>query len=117
MATAKKSRGKAGSRAKKPMKKSRARVAKNAAPKKAAKRGPQRTAKKTEPKKVAQKKTANRAPAKKRAPASATTETANPLSRVARVAKEIAHQTTVAVTEGVDKVKEMGGTIVDRVTG
>lgn len=117
MATAKKSRGKAGSRAKKPMKKSTARGAKKAAkPKKAARRGPQKAAKKNAPKKSAPKKAAKRAPAKKRA-ASTNTESGNPLSRVARVAKEIAHQTTVAVSEGVDMVKEMGGTIVERVTG
>ena len=122
MATAKKSRGKAGSRAKKPMKKSNARSAKKAAkPAKAAKRGPQKAAKKSvakkaAPKKMAPKKAAKRAPAKKRTPASSSSENSNPLSRVARVAKEIAHQTTVAVSEGVDKVKEVSESIVDRVT-
>jgi hypothetical protein len=39
------------------------------------------------------------------------------LSRVTRVAKELAQQTTTAVTEGVEKVKEVGGSLVDRVTG
>jgi len=118
MATAKKARGKAGSRAKKPMKKSSARGAKKAAkPAKAAKRGPQKAAKKATPKKATPKKAAKRAPAKKRAPGKSATESTNPLSRVARVAKEIAHQTTVAVSEGVDKVKEVSESIVDRVTG
>jgi hypothetical protein len=36
---------------------------------------------------------------------------------VTRVAKELAQQTTTAVSEGVEKVKEMGGSLVDRVTG
>ena len=120
MATAKKSRGKAGSRAKKPMmkksgakKQASAKKAAKPAAKSAAKRGPQRAAKKSAPKKAV----AIRGPAKKKSGGSKSTTTKNPLSRVARVAKEIAHQTTVAVSEGVDKMKEMSETIVDRVTG
>jgi hypothetical protein len=33
------------------------------------------------------------------------------------VAKEVAQQATTAVTEGVETIKELGGTIVERVTG
>jgi hypothetical protein len=96
------------------MKKSSARSAKKTKPaaKSAAKRRPQKSAKKSSPKKAAK-----RAPAKKAPQTNAASESTNPLSRVARVAKEIAHQTTVAVTEGVDKVKEVSGSIVERVTG
>jgi hypothetical protein len=39
------------------------------------------------------------------------------LSRVTRVAKEVAHQATTAVSEGVETIKEFGEGIVDRVTG
>jgi hypothetical protein len=44
-------------------------------------------------------------------------EGSSPLERVTRVAKEVAQQATTAVTEGVETLKDMGGTIVDRVTG
>lgn len=40
----------------------------------------------------------------------------SPISRVTRVAKEIAHQATSAVAEGVEAIKEAGGSLVDRVT-
>jgi hypothetical protein len=119
---AKKTRGKSARKGKMPMKKSAARVTKKKSARvaKPAKRGPQKAAKKAAPRKAAPKKAAKKAPAKKapvrkRTPVSS--ESANTLSRVARVAKEIAHQTTVAVTEGIDKAKEVGGSIVDRVTG
>jgi hypothetical protein len=41
----------------------------------------------------------------------------SPIARVKRVAKEVAHQAQVAVTGGVEVLKEMGENIVDRVTG
>ncbi|MFI5229542.1 MAG: hypothetical protein ACHQWU_10760 [Gemmatimonadales bacterium] len=41
----------------------------------------------------------------------------SPLARVTRVAKEVAQQATTAVTEGVETLKELGETIVDRVSG
>jgi hypothetical protein len=44
-------------------------------------------------------------------------ESSNALTRVTRVAKELAQQTTTAVTEGVEKMREMSGSLVDRVTG
>jgi hypothetical protein len=42
--------------------------------------------------------------------------TPSPISRVTRVAKEVAQQASTAVTEGLETVKEFGGSIVDRVT-
>ena len=133
MATrAKKSRGKAGSRTgKKGKPKARAakkgpkRPAKKAAAKR---RGPRKVARKSAPKKAMKKLAPKRSPAKKASPATTApspaksaggenAEGSNPLSRVARVAKEIAQQTTAAVSEGVDKVKEVSGSIVERVTG
>jgi hypothetical protein len=39
------------------------------------------------------------------------------LSRVTRVAKEVAHQATTAVSEGVETIKEFGEGMMDRVTG
>lgn len=39
------------------------------------------------------------------------------LSRVTRVAKEVAHQATSAVSDGVESIKEFGEGLVDRVTG
>lgn len=41
----------------------------------------------------------------------------SPISRVTRVAREIGEQATTAVSEGVDAIKEIGETLVDRVTG
>jgi hypothetical protein len=41
----------------------------------------------------------------------------SPLARVTRVAKEVAHQASSAVTEGVESLKEFGETIVERVSG
>ena len=41
----------------------------------------------------------------------------SPMERVTRVAKEVAHQASAAVTEGVETLKEMGESIVERVTG
>jgi hypothetical protein len=38
------------------------------------------------------------------------------LSRVTRVAKEVAQQATTAVTEGVETLKELGENLVERVT-
>jgi hypothetical protein len=43
--------------------------------------------------------------------------TTSPLSRVTRVAKEVAHQATNAVTGGVETLKGFGETIVERVSG
>ena len=40
----------------------------------------------------------------------------SPISRVTRVAKELAQQATSAVAEGVEAIKEAGGSLVDRVT-
>lgn len=40
----------------------------------------------------------------------------SPIARVTRVAKEIAHQATTAVTGGVEAIKEAGESLVDRVT-
>ena len=40
----------------------------------------------------------------------------SPMSRVTRVAKEVAQQATTAVTGGLETVKEFGESIVDRVT-
>jgi hypothetical protein len=57
------------------------------------------------------------APVKKVAPVKAVTGNSSPISRVTRVAKEVAHQATTAVSEGVDALKEFGGNIVERVTG
>lgn len=42
--------------------------------------------------------------------------TGSPIARVTRVAKELAQQATSAVAEGVEVIKEAGGSIVDRVT-
>lgn len=59
--------------------------------------------------------------ARKRQPVTAVltsvTETVreSPVDRVARVATEVAQQATHAVTEGVDALKELGSSIVDRV--
>ena len=39
----------------------------------------------------------------------------SPVDRVARVATEVAHQATHAVSEGVDALKEMGTNLVERV--
>jgi len=36
---------------------------------------------------------------------------------VTRVAREIGEQATTVVSEGVDAIKEIGETLVDRVTG
>ena len=41
----------------------------------------------------------------------------SPMARVTRVAKEVAQQASTAMTEGLETVKEFGGSIVDRVTG
>ena len=43
--------------------------------------------------------------------------TRSPIARVTRVAKEVAQQASTAVTEGIETVKEFGGSIVERVTG
>jgi len=88
----------------------RRRVAKKIAPKKKAAKRPA--------KKAAAKKPAKRASAPKASSAQSNGgENSGALSRVTRVAKELAQQTSTAVTEGVEKVKEMGGSIVERVTG
>jgi hypothetical protein len=39
----------------------------------------------------------------------------SPMARVTRVAKEVAQQATIAVTESVDALKELGETLMDRV--
>jgi len=39
----------------------------------------------------------------------------SPVDRVARVATEVAQQATHAVSEGVDALKELGSSLVDRV--
>ena len=41
----------------------------------------------------------------------------SPIARVKRVALEVAEQATSAVAEGVDAIKDIGETLVDRVTG
>jgi hypothetical protein len=46
-----------------------------------------------------------------------TVASSSPIERVTRVAKELGQQATSAVTEGVETLKEIGGTIVERVTG
>jgi len=88
---------------------------KSAAKKKAAKRP---AAKKAVVKRIAAKKVAAKraASASSNAPSNGG-ENPGALSRVTRVAKELAQQTTTAVSEGVEKVKEMGGSLVERVTG
>jgi len=40
-----------------------------------------------------------------------------PIARVTRVAKEVAQQATSAVTGGVEAIKKMGESLVERVTG
>ena len=84
----------------------------------AAKKG-RKSAKKGGAKKSAKKgATAAKRPAK--APAKRSSggrKSGSALSRVTRVAKEVAHQATTAVSEGVETIKEFGEGIVDRVTG
>lgn len=55
------------------------------------------------------KKSAHKGQKKSRVPA--------PIARVTRVAKEVAQQATSAVTGGVEAIKEMGESLVERVTG
>ena len=40
----------------------------------------------------------------------------NPIGRVTRVAQEVAHQAQSAVVAGVEAIKDLGTTVVDRVT-
>ena len=91
---------------------------KSAAKKKAAKRPAAKKAvvKRIAAKKVAAKRAASAPKATSNAPSNGG-ENPGALSRVTRVAKELAQQTTTAVSEGVEKVKEMGGSLVERVTG
>jgi hypothetical protein len=39
------------------------------------------------------------------------------VTRVTRVAKEVAQQASMAVTEGVDALRDLGESLMDRVTG
>jgi hypothetical protein len=61
-------------------------------------------------KKVVKKSSAKRAATKRRAPRR------SPIVRVKEVAQEVVQQATTAVTEGVDALKGLGETLVDRVT-
>ena len=64
------------------------------------------------------KRPAKRSAAKKRSASSGQkAATQSPMARVTRVAKEVAQQASTAMTEGLETVKEFGGSIVDRVTG
>ena len=82
-------------------------------------------AKKSAAKRPAAKKSAARTPAAKKQPAKrpavkkkkSPSRSRSPMQRVTRVAKEVAQQATAAVTEGVETLKEMGESIVERVTG
>jgi hypothetical protein len=67
-------------------------------------------------KKAAPKKSAVKRAAPKRASVKSAAPTRSPLVRVKEVAQEVVQQATTAVTEGVETLKDFGGTIVDRVT-
>ena len=71
-------------------------------------------AKKSPATKPAAKKSAAKRPAVKKKSSS---RTRSPIARVTRVAREVAQQATAAVTEGVESLKEMGESLVERVTG
>jgi len=81
-----------------------------AAPKKASAKRP--AIKKKSAKRPAVKKSA----AKRSAGGGQQATTPSPIARVTRVAKEVAQQASTAMTEGLETVKEFGGSIVDRVT-
>ena len=81
-----------------------------AAPKKA-------SAKRPAIKKKSAKRPAVKKSAAKRSPAGGQQAASpSPIARVTRVAKEVAQQASSAMTEGIETVKEFGGSIVDRVT-
>lgn len=115
MATrAKKSRGKSGAKTAKRSGSSARRgpalKKKSAKKKKApAKRAAAKKAKKA-PKRASAKKAVIKRPAAKK-------PSRNPITRVTRVAKEVAQQASTAVSEGVETLKEFGESLVDRVTG
>jgi hypothetical protein len=116
MATrAKKSRGKSGAKTAKRSGSSARRgpaLKKKSAKKKkaSAKRAAAKKAKKAAPKRASAKKAVVKRPAAKK-------PSRNPITRVTRVAKEVAQQASTAVSEGVETLKELGESLVDRVTG
>jgi hypothetical protein len=86
---------------------------KSARPKKAVRKSMARKPARKSAARKSARKAASKKPARRAAPA----KRKSPMQRVKSVAQQVAHQAQVAVTGGVEALREIGGNIAERVGG